>query len=798
MTSAPFEFGTKAETLSRLRSRLKEPQILDLVYFPVTDWQNHRRPTLRKIRTNLGNIPLIVRSSTAAEDTAQQSMAGRWDSRLDVDGSSDDEIAKAIDEVISSYPGDPNDQVLVQPMLRDVILSGVIFTHSVTDGAPYYVIGYDDESGKTDSVTGGRGIHKTVLIFHGAEDHHIESSRVISMLKTVKAVEKACGNIPIDIEFGMARAEKSVLFQARPLTTTGSWKESVGPTITNCIQKIEQLVSAYSEPRPGIVGTETILGIMPDWNPAEMIGTTPTCLAISLYREIITERVWRDARAEMGYRNPRDEELMLVLYGHPYIDVRNSFNSLLPASLPDETAEQLVNSWLDRLGRYPELHDKVEFEVAQTCADFCLEIDFNARNSDRVSRDTFETFKSHLVPLTRRCLDLESVGSLAMAEKQIYALAADQKSRFIRHSTKRNVDELLLQASDLLEECKKSGTRPFSILARHAFIAEALLRSAIRRGAIEADRLSAFKRSIRTVSSELSDDFDAVLVGRLSSQHFMTEYGHLRPGTYNIESPRYSDRGDLFDVTRSRPSSQIPYEFKLTSNESHAISQLLKESGLDVLEASSLFEYARRAIVGREYGKFIFTRNLSDALESFAEWGAQLGFSREDLRHVDYKLINPINHQQPNLDCARLHELIERGRETHATAQSLKMSYIIRGAGDVYVIPLHRSAPNFFGSGRIEAPVILVYPASSTSIDLSGKLVCLENADPGFDWIFTKNIAGLITKYGGTNSHMAIRCVEFGLPAAIGCGEQAFSQIVTASTVELDLTQNTLRPVHVH
>ena len=65
-------------------------------------------------------------------------------------------------------------------------------------------------------------------------------------------------------------------------------------------------------------------------------------------------------------------------------------------------------------------------------------------------------------------------------------------------------------------------------------------------------------------------------------------------------------------------------------------------------------------------------------------------------------------------------------------------------------------------------------------------IVVIENADPGFDWIFSRKIAGLITKYGGANSHMAIRCAEFSLPAAIGCGERLFSSLSKAEAVELN------------
>ena len=32
---------------------------------------------------------------------------------------------------------------------------------------------------------------------------------------------------------------------------------------------------------------------MPDWNPAEIIGIKPKPLALSLYRELITDHIWQ-------------------------------------------------------------------------------------------------------------------------------------------------------------------------------------------------------------------------------------------------------------------------------------------------------------------------------------------------------------------------------------------------------------------------------------------------------------------------------------------------------------------------
>ena len=53
----------------------------------------------------------------------------------------------------------------------------------------------------------------------------------------------------------------------------------------------------------------------------------------------------------------------------------------------------------------------------------------------------------------------------------------------------------------------------------------------------------------------------------------------------------------------------------------------------------------------------------------------------------------------------------------------------------------------------------------------------IENADPGYDFLFSYQIKGIITKYGGANSHMSIRCMELNLPSIIGIGEKNFNYL---------------------
>jgi phosphohistidine swiveling domain-containing protein len=107
------------------------------------------------------------------------------------------------------------------------------------------------------------------------------------------------------------------------------------------------------------------------------------------------------------------------------------------------------------------------------------------------------------------------------------------------------------------------------------------------------------------------------------------------------------------------------------------------------------------------------------------------------------------------------------------------------------------SQPNYVGSGRVSAEVITLNAEDIDHVDsfLDQKILLIPQADPGFDWIFGHNIAGLVTMYGGGNSHMAIRAKEFGLPAAIGVGESLYNSLLSASIIELDVTNRKIEVI---
>ena len=64
------------------------------------------------------------------------------------------------------------------------------------------------------------------------------------------------------------------------------------------------------------------------------------------------------------------------------------------------------------------------------------------------------------------------------------------------------------------------------------------------------------------------------------------------------------------------------------------------------------------------------------------------------------------------------------------------------------VIPFQVATPNFITNKIIEAEISCINNYEK-EVNLFNKIVLIESADPGYDWLFTTKFKGLVTKYGG-------------------------------------------------
>ena len=116
--------------------------------------------------------------------------------------------------------------------------------------------------------------------------------------------------------------------------------------------------------------------------------------------------------------------------------------------------------------------------------------------------------------------------------------------------------------------------------------------------------------------------------------------------------------------------------------------------------------------------------------------------------------------------------------------QFVELPQVIMNPNDVFYFTEKTGKPNFFGKNIVEGST--VYLNNNNIQGLDNKIVCIKGADPGYDFIFDHKIIGLITEYGGANSHMSIRCSELNIPAAIGIGSITFNDIINSKKAYLD------------
>lgn len=776
--------STKSNNLKLLKPLLKKSKIEKSYSFNFISWKNDKENVLKNIAKIFKNEKIVVRSSAIKEDSKDKSLAGCFKSFLNVNPVEKDKLEDLIKQVFCSYKKkgeeDSLNQVLIQSQAKEIIISGVIFTHTLEKGAPYYIINYE-MNGNTDGVT--KGIEgKTIKISRFA---HKKNIKVIwnKLLDSIKEIEKILDNSFLDIEFGINNKKEIIIFQVRPLTIQ---PKNIDVVVKTNILKLKKKFKKLSH-KNHLLGNHTIFADMPDWNPAELIGDNPNYLDYSLFREIITEEIWNKARSSQGYRNVSPASLVCLFGNKPYVNARSSFNSFIPATIPDKIAEKLVKFYLKKLELKPELQDKVEFEIVYSCFDFTFDERSKELLNEQFQKEEIKVLREKLIELTNNLI----INSKKTILDELNALneMKNNREKIIIPSEREDHEMAALDcAKKLLDDCKENGTLQFSRLARLAFIGKIILKSMVVKGIISLEFYENYMQSINTVASDFKKDFILYERGKISLEKFSKRYYHLRPGTYDITQERYGSNLNLIGLKIKRINEKKKNTIKINSKNISKINKVLKENGL-LFDARELLSFIKKAIEVRELSKFEFTKNLSDAIELIAISGGELGFSRNELSFLDVKDILKNYNNKEELTNEWIKKILSR-KSDRKKNEMLELPPIIFSEKDLEVIQYYSPKPNFITKNKIKAKVVDI---QKSPLNLRNKIVLIESGDPGYDWIFTRGIAGLITKYGGVASHMSIRCAEFGLPAAIGCGE-LYEKIKSFDEISLDCNLKKITP----
>ncbi|MDE6844709.1 MAG: phosphoenolpyruvate synthase [Lachnospiraceae bacterium] len=767
---------TKAAMLQYLKENISTINILPIFVVESTEFFNNTMETVNAALEFAGDRLLIVRSSSTAEDTDLYSNAGKFESILNVRPQYED-VKDAVEKVYNSYDTNDDQEILIQPMLQNIRKSGVVFTADMDTFADYYTVNYY-EGNDSAAVTGGSSdILKTFIKYKSAE-FPVEDDDMRRLLVDCSRIEIFLEDSALDIEFAIDEQGIVYILQVRPIARgqkSYEAKVNLSPALSRIYKKAQKLSARH----PFLLGDTTCFGVMPDWNPAEILGIRPKKLSISLYKELITDSIWAHQRYDYGYRDLTMHPLMISFCGVPYIDTRITFNSFVPQKLNEKIAEKLVNYYLNKLSMYPVYHDKIEFEIVFSCYylgihDKLKELLIYGFNENEITRIEFS-----LLELTNNIISQDS----GLYKKDIQKITLlEQNYDKIVMSDISLVDKIYW----LIEECKAYGTLPFAGVARAGFIAVQFLRSFVTIGIISQEEYDAYMNSLETINKKMNRDLRRYSKDELNKKEFLDKYGHIRPGTYDIMSKRYDEAFDeYFEKGISFSRDETEETFSFSEAQMSCIQTELEQNGL-LIAAKELLVFIKESIEGREYLKFVFTKSVSKILQLIEELGIRAGISKEDMAFLDISVVKQLYVDLYTGDIRTIfRENIEHNKIQYQSAVQLKLPSIIVKPEDIYSFYLLSEEPNFITHKSVTAQTV-VLESEIDSVKLEGNIIFIQAADPGYDFLFSKGIGGLVTQFGGVNSHMAIRCAELGIPAVIGVGEKNYTEWSRCRKITID------------
>ena len=158
----------------------------------------------------------------------------------------------------------------------------------------------------------------------------------------------------------------------------------------------------------------------------------------------------------------------------------------------------------------------------------------------------------------------------------------------------------------------------------------------------------------------------------------------------------------------------------------------------------------------------------------------------KDFEHLDIDLIiksfNTLSQEKlKNL----ILDDIKKNKKFFINSKNIKLPEVITSISDFEIFHELSSEENYITEKNTLGELVELKKINKFE-KLRNKIILIESADPGYDFVFSYNIKGLITKYGGQNSHMSIRCNELNLPSIIGIGEKKYNSLIHSNKIYID------------
>lgn len=768
---AKFFIKSKASTLEKLNIKSMTFKVPKQYYFKVQEFKKNKNLFIKIIQKKFKNNKIIIRSSSFSEDSWKKSNAGKYLSIPNIKTDNRSLILKNINKVINSY-GNLNlekDEVLIQQFIQDIKISGVLFTCTLNTGSNYYHLNYDNDKYSTTGVTSGskNNLEKLVIYKPSLEKIKNKYHTFYEFLLNIRKIENLLIYNKLDIEFLLTNKNIIYILQIRPITVNYDIKIFE-----------EKFISSYLFNSYKNFNNKYFYSNMSDWNPAEIIGLHPKPLASDIYEYLVTNDVWSLQRSEVGYSHIKNKKLLKFIIGRPYVIIDHSFRSFIPNNLNNKTKFKLYSYYKRYLKNNPHLHDKIEFEIVFTIWTPDLKNELIQKKKEiHLTHKEINLIDEELKKITLNILErLDNDISL------IKKLSIERNK--ILNSNKLPTSKI----KNLLDSTKIYGTLPFAHLARACFTSMTILKFMLKTNIMSKKRYDNFLSSINSVNKTLLIDRNRYFHNKINLNKLKLKYGHLREGTYEISNNSYADNPSKY-LSKINNKKSKEFKFIFNQSEKKVLSEFISSLS-PTMDIEYLIKFLGKSIEYRELSKFEFTKNINAIFKLILK---DKNLKKIEKNKLSFLKINEILNFKKSIKYAnKIQDLIKKREKNYELQKSFELSDILFENKDLLFFKELANKPNFITQNKVEGNLLFLNKELKYQ-KLTKKIVVIDHADPGYDWIFSHDISGLITKYGGANSHMAIRSAELNLAASIGVGSIIFNEILNASKIYLNCENKSIK-----
>ena len=688
---------------------------------------------------------IMIRSNSSSEDKDSSSSAGKYLSIGPIEKTDLETIKKSWEMVINSYEEQDNQSVIFQNYIENAKSVSVLTSYKVGSDSAYRTFStyYGSE---TDAITSGKYSEINNFFMHRSFDILPKKYEKYNVyLKIITQLEDLFKNKQLDIEMVLDKNNSPQLLQVRPLMGKKLNKESIfeeKDVIDRNLKNYKKLNKTTADR----FGTNQIYSNMSDMNPAEMIGKKPDNIAFGLYKFMFTDTTWNIQRGEFGYRKYSGGKLMELFNNVAYINVNHSLNSFLTRNLQKESCEEIINYQLNKLKENPHLHDSIEFDISRSSYVFDTVEEFSKEYKNIISPSEIIKWHNDLIQI-----DTQNKSTLEKNKKIILSTFSKLDKSF-EYSKKENIKLI-----------RDTMALPFTHHSRLGFVYFAQLNSLLEKEVISEDQKKLLLLSVNSISTKMKADAYEVKIGKKTLEGFLDVYGHIRAGNYNLLSSNLKNNLNFTESLIN--NSEQPLEDNILPKDIYTNIEEYFTINEIPLKASAWIGMFQEGISTRENSKFYYTKGIDGILNEVGEKNTS---DRELFDLLD------IEFNEENTSDMRLKNVL--------------MPDLITSNEDFYFYEEMSKNGNYIGQGTIIGDVLLIDNEADRPNNLDNKIVVIPAADPGWDWIFNYKIKSLVTKYGGPNSHMAIRCAEHNIPAILGVGENNFMVISNSKSLKIDFS----------